>query len=81
MCVGSKTAGRTYINYEIDQSIARGNGIVAVRIHHLKDKDGNTDTEGAIPSKIAAGGYKYYKYVDHESLGKWIEEAAKAAGK
>ena len=81
VCVGSKTAGRTYINYEIDQSIARGNGIVAVRIHHLKDKDGNTDSEGAIPSKIAAGGYKNYKYVDHESLGKWIEEAATAAGK
>lgn len=81
VCVGSKTAGRTYINYEIDQSIARGNGIVAVRIHHLKDKDGNTDPEGAIPSKIAAGGYKAYKYVDHESLGKWIEEAARAAGK
>jgi len=81
VCVGSKTAGRTYINYEIDQSIARGNGIVAVSIHHLKDKDGNTDSAGAIPSKIAAGGYKTYKYIDHESLGRWIEEAAKAAGK
>ncbi len=81
VCVGSKTAGRTYINYEIDQSIARGNGIVAVQIHHLKDKDGTTDPAGATPSKITAGGYKVYKYVDHESLGKWIEEAAKAAGK
>lgn len=81
VCVGAKTAGRTYINYEIDQSIARGNGIVGVQVHHLKDKDGNTDPAGAIPAKIAAGGYKAYKYVDHESLGTWIEEAAKAAGK
>lgn len=81
VCVGSKTAGRTYINYEIDQSIARGNGIVAVQIHHLKDKDGNTDPAGAIPSKIEANGYNAYKYVDHDRLGKWIEEAAKAAGK
>ena len=35
VCVGSKTAGRKYINYEIDQSIARGNGLVAVQIHDL----------------------------------------------
>lgn len=81
VCVGSKTAGRTYINYEIAQSIARGNGIVAVQIHHLKDKDGNADPAGAIPSKIRANGYKAYKYIDHENLAKWIEEAAKAAGK
>jgi len=81
VCVGYKTAGRTYINYEIDQSIARGNGIVAVQIHHLQDKDGNTDPTGAIPSKIESNGYKAYKYVDHEKLGKWIEDAAKAAGK
>jgi len=81
VCVGSKTAGRTYINYEIDQSIARGNGIVAVQIHHLKDKDGNTDPAGAIPAKIESNGYKAYKYVDHEKLGNWIEDAAKAAGK
>jgi hypothetical protein len=79
--VGSQTAGRKFINYEIDQSIARGNGIVAVQVHELKDKAGNPDAAGAIPSKITAKGYKAYKYVDHASLGRWIEEAAKAAGK
>lgn len=81
VCVGSQTAGRKYINYEIEKSIARGNGIVAVQIHHLKDKDGNVDPPGAIPQKITSGGYKAYKYVDHANLAKWIEEAAKAAGK
>jgi hypothetical protein len=79
--VGSKTAGRTYINYEINQSIARGNGIVAVQIHHLQDKDGNTDPAGAIPASIGSSGYKAYKYADYETLGNWIEDAAKAAGK
>lgn len=78
--VGSQTAGRKYINYEIDRSIARGNGIVAVQIHHLKDKNGNVDPAGAIPAKIATNGYKAYKYVDHESLARWIEAAAKDAG-
>ena len=79
--VGSQTASRDYINYEIDQSIARGNGIVAVQVHHLKNKDGQTDTAGAIPAKIGSGGYNAYKYVDHQRLGEWVEEAAKAAGK
>jgi hypothetical protein len=81
VCVGSKTAARKYINYEIDQSIARGNGIVAVQVHHLTDHSGHTDVPGAIPAKIAAGGYRAYKYTDHASLGRWIEDAASAAGR
>jgi hypothetical protein len=81
VCIGAKTAGRKYINYEIDQSIDRGNGIVGIQIHHLKDKDGKTDSVGDIPHKLETNGYKTYKYVDHEKLSKRIEEAAKVAGK
>jgi len=81
VCIGAKTAGRKYINYEIQQSIARGNGIVGMQIHHLKDKDANIDSVGADPAGIEKNGYKIYKYVDHEKLANRIEEAAKAAGK
>ena len=80
VCVGSKTAGRKYINYEIDQSIKRGNGIIAVQVHHLKDRLGLTDTPGLIPSKIESKGYKSYKYVSHERLKAWIEQAARETG-
>ncbi len=79
--IGNKTAGRKYINYEIEQSIARGNGIVGIQIHHLKNKDSETDDAGATPAKLSNGGYKVYKYVDSEKLAARIEEAAKAAGK
>ena len=79
--VGYGTAGRKYIEYEIDQSIARGNGIVAVQIHHLKDRNGDVNSPGAIPSKIKSKGYNAYKYSNHERLSAWIEAAAKAAGK
>lgn len=79
--IGEKTSGRKYINYEIEQSIKRGNGIIGVQIHHLKDKDGKVDSVGAIPAKLTAHGAKIYKYVDHEKLAAWIEAAAKAAGK
>jgi hypothetical protein len=75
------TTQRKFINYEIDQSLARNNGLVAVQIHHLKDKDGNMGSPGAIPSQIEANGFKAYKYTNAEDLGRWVEEAAKLAGK
>ena len=81
VCVTYGTANRKYINYEIDQSLARGNGLVAVQIHHLKDQNGQTGSAGAIPSQIEANDFKAYKYTTKESLARWIEEAAKIAGK
>ena len=75
------TASRKYINYEIDQSIARGNGLVAVQIHHLKDQNGKTGSPGAIPAQIEANGFKAHQYTNKKALARWIEEAAKLAGK
>ena len=81
VCIGAKTAGRKYINYEIDKSIERGNGVVGIQIHHLENQSGETDSPGEIPAKLTAAGFKVYKYVDKEKLAQRIEEAAKAAGK
>jgi hypothetical protein len=75
------TANRKYINYEIDKSLERGNGLVAVQIHHFKDQYGETGSPGAIPSQIKANGFKAYKYTDKDALARWIEEAAQIAGK
>jgi hypothetical protein len=79
--IGAQTAGRRFINYEIDKSIERANGIVGIQIHHLKNEDSETDETGDVPYKLTAGGYKVYKYVGHEKLGQRIEEAADAAGR
>ena len=81
VCIGAKTAGRKYINYEIDKSLERGNGLVGIQIHHLKDQDGNTDSPGKDPPRIEREGFKIYKYADVEKLAKRIEEAANLAGK
>ena len=81
VCVTYGTTNRKYINYEIDKSLERGNGLVAVQIHHLKDQNGETGSAGAIPSQIEANGFKAYKYSNKEALARWIEEAAKLAGK
>jgi hypothetical protein len=81
VCIGNKTAGRKFINYEIEKSIERGNGIVGVKIHHLKNQNGETDAEGDTPSLLTKNGYSIYKYDNHTKLKDWIEAAAKVAGK
>ena len=81
VCIGAATAGRKYIDYEIQQSIARGNGILGVQIHGLKNQAGAIDTVGATPARLTAAGAPIYKYVDHATLGICIEQAARAAGR
>jgi MTH538 TIR-like domain (DUF1863) len=79
--IGQETAGRKFINYEIDKSIERGNGLVGMQIHHLKDRHGMTDAVGRTPAKLTGAGALVYKYVGVNFLAKHIEEAAVAAGK
>ncbi len=81
VCIAYGTAVRKFINYEIDQSLARGNGLVGIQIHNVKDSKGKTGTVGSSPAKIKANGFKVYNYTTPEMLAKRIEEAAKIAGK
>lgn len=78
--VGAETCGSKWVNYEIEQSKERGNGLLGIDISKIKDLQGNTtDRCGQIPS-----GYSFYlwnKEDGYTNMGTWIEEAAKAAGK
>ena len=79
--ISSGATKRKYINYEIYQSLARGNGLVALQVHAISDEKGKIDQPGDIPSQIADNGYKAYKYTNQSDLLTWIEEAARIAGK
>src|SRR3989344_7665746 len=48
--IGSETADRPWIKYEIDQSIAQKHGLLGIYIHHLQDQNGNTSSRGAKPT-------------------------------
>jgi len=37
--IGKETASRPWVKYEIEQSIARKNGLLGIYIHHLKHSD------------------------------------------
>lgn len=93
--IGYDTSNREYVKYELEQSWKRGNGILGIYIHKVKDKNGNTSTAGSNsfgPIFTSADDDKKYfferfityDWVDNDgynNLGGWIEEAAKKAGK
>lgn len=47
--IGSETASRRYVKYEIRESIAKGNGLLGIRIHGIKDRDGRVSPPGPNP--------------------------------
>ena len=77
VCIGSTTAENRYVDYQIEQSISRGNGIVGVRIHALADAQGRTDVEGIVPALLIENWYEVHTYSNQTALAGWIEEAAR----
>ena len=81
--IGPETAGREYVQYEIQQSWERKNGLIGIYIHRMKDKDGNAESAGADP--FVAMGYRNIKTYDwvtdsgYENLGVWVEAACQRA--
>ena len=47
--IGSKTAGRKYINYEIKKAWNDKKGVLGVYIHNLENKNGAQSTKGSNP--------------------------------
>lgn len=47
--IGSATAGRKWVNYEMTKGWADGKGVVGIHIHRLKDSDSVQTTKGANP--------------------------------
>ncbi len=47
--IGANTAGRKWINYEIEKSWNDGKGLFGIYIHNLKDREGNQAKKGRNP--------------------------------
>lgn len=78
--VGANTNKSKWVKYEIEQSIARGNGLLTIDISKIADLNGNTTD----CCSLRAQGYKHYlwnKDSGRDNLGTWVEAAAKAAGR
>jgi len=93
--IGSQTNERDYVKYELEKSYAKGNVMLGIYIHKIKDLRGNTSSKGSNTfgeiGKDSKGNvvylstnYTFYDWVDNDgykNLGSWIETAAKQAGK
>lgn len=78
--IGSETLQRPYVQYEIEKSKERGNGIIGVFVSNIRGFD------GMITSRCSTMGFKYplYDWVTddgYNNLGTWVEKAAQAVGK
>jgi len=47
--IGSRTAGRKWINYEIKKGWVDGKGLLGIYIHNLKDQNGEQTSKGNNP--------------------------------
>ena len=94
--IGEETSQRKWVKYEIEQSHNRGNGLLGIYIHNIRNLNQYTDTKGTNPFDTfhisdKTGGRKYlsslystYDWVlndGYRHIGDWIERAARAAGK
>jgi len=79
--VDANTNNSKYIQYEIDQSIKRNNGLLEIDISKIKGFDGKTSSrcKWLLPKKYLA--YGWNENNGYENLGKWVEKAAKDARK
>lgn len=93
--IGSQTSSREFVRYELQESYKRGNGIVGIYIHNLKNNDGRATVKGdlnfgkigtdkfgrAVYFRDIAQTYDYVLNNGYSNIGHWIEEAARKVGK
>ncbi len=94
--IGSNTADRKWIQYEIKSSYKRGNGMLGIYVHNQANSKGQTATKGRNPfddlfitqingtRTYLSSMYQTYDWVlndGYHNMGSWIEAAAKKAGR
>ncbi len=89
--IGSDTYDKKWINYEITSGFDKGNGLMGIYVHQIKDKDGNTTSKGRNPfdkwtfkrggKEVAIKVYDWVNDDGYKNMGDWIEKAASEAGR
>jgi len=90
--IGEETAEREFVQYEVEKSIERGNALLGIRIHSLKDKEGNRGSRGENPldhyyintgsSEVALSSifptYRWRGDNGKQNMSEWVEEAVES---
>lgn len=78
--IGTHTASRRWVKYEIARSNDRNNGFLGIYIHHLKNQDQQTSDQGlkpAVPEGVEFPAYHWDRDLDR--FRREIEAAGKRA--
>ncbi len=89
--IGADTLNRPYVQYEICESLKRGNAVIGVYVQRIKDFYGRISTacnrhtvigyyDDGTPAyfdNIADGIYDYVNDNGYNNLGKWVGSAVK----
>lgn len=91
--IGSETLSRPYVQYEIQESYNRGNAVIGVHIHNIKDLSGNTAISQSDYTMVNINGkmtlfrevadsiYDWVLNDGYHNLGTWVEEAVLKHGR
>ncbi len=61
--VGSETADREWVRYEIERAWTEGKALLGIYIHNLRDKDGKQSRKGRNPFEIDVDGVRLSDHV------------------
>lgn len=64
--IGSATAGRKWVKYEIEKAWNDGKGVLGVHVHNIDDREGKTCWKGSNP-------FDTFKLANGESLSKYAK--------
>jgi hypothetical protein len=73
--IGTYTAGRRWVNYEIGESIRLGKGLLGIYIHNIEDFYGNTAAKGSNPLPSRYDTYDWVNDDGYKNLGSWVDDA------
>jgi len=80
--IGAETSKRKWVRYEIEKSLEKGNDIIGIRIHNIKDQNGETDWAGDLDFGLIDDEYTFselftvYDWVHnngYENFAYWVE--------
>lgn len=73
--IGSETASRRWVKYEIELSKNRNNGLFGIYIHNIADNAGNRAPKGSNPLPAGTRTYDWVNDEGYNNLGKWVDAA------
>lgn len=73
--IGRETADRPWVEYEIEQSIERGNALMGLHLHSIPDMTKRTTRRGAVPLLLKRNEVPIHDWAGVREFADQVEEA------